>query len=259
MSLGFPAGSPALDLGVREAIAGTDGVRPLTFVLAAGNSNNAFGSCVNSPGGNGVLTGIIVGATDQADARAGFSNFGPCLDVFAPGVAVRSATSASDTANALWDGTSFSAPLTAGRVALYLQGQTSFEISPAQVSSFITGYNITHGAVTNAGAGSPNQFVFTRSGPPDRLQFGAITRTACAGGRATYNASWNGNYGPEAENYDIDFAGGLSGPVFNGTGTSGSFSVAGGSSFQLNGRYIISQGTSTSRISNTVTAPACSP
>ena len=76
MSLGGGA-TPTLDDAIRESIdAG------VTYVVAAGNSN--ANACNYSPAR--VSEAITVGATTSTDARASYSNFGTCLDVFAPGM-----------------------------------------------------------------------------------------------------------------------------------------------------------------------------
>src|SRR5690606_22333677 len=75
MSLGG-AVSRALDEAVERAIA--DGV---PFAIAAGN--DAIDACDGSP--SRVEEAITVGATTDTDARAVFSNVGPCVDIFAPG------------------------------------------------------------------------------------------------------------------------------------------------------------------------------
>jgi subtilisin family serine protease len=63
---------------------------------------------------------MTIGATDSSDARASFSNYGACVDWFAPGVAIKSAWYSSNTATKTQSGTSMAAPFTAGVAALYL-------------------------------------------------------------------------------------------------------------------------------------------
>lgn len=95
MSLGGGASS-ALDTAVNNAInAG------ITFALAAGNSNR--NACNFSPAR--VAAGITVGATTSTDARASYSNYGSCLDLFAPGSSITSAWISSDTSTNTISGT----------------------------------------------------------------------------------------------------------------------------------------------------------
>ncbi len=155
MSLGGGA-STALDTAVRNSIA--DGV---TYALAAGNENT--NACNGSP--SRVAEGITVGATTTADARASFSNFGTCLDLFAPGSGITSAWSTSDTATNTISGTSMATPHVAGVAALALQGTPA--ASSAQVRDTIFN-SATTGVVTNPGSGSPNRLLYSLLGaaPP---------------------------------------------------------------------------------------------
>jgi|GEM_PF-1769743 len=164
MSLRLFGISQFLDDAVRGSIA--SGV---TYVLAAGNENDNA-SNYSPPR---VQEGITVGATGNfestdpvSDARASFSNFGPVLDVFAPGVAVTSAWIGSDTDTLTISGTSMAAPHVAGVAALYLQGNPG--AAPATVSNAIT-TSATTGKV-NPGLGSPDRLLFSLltspPGPP---------------------------------------------------------------------------------------------
>lgn len=148
MSLGGGA-STALDNAVSASIA--DGV---TYAVAAGNSNRD--ACRTSPAR--TPNAITVGATTSTDARASYSNYGSCLDIFAPGSSITSSWYTSNTATNTISGTSMATPHVAGVAALYLQGNPS--ASPATVRNALVG-NATAGVVTSAGRNSPNLLLFT--------------------------------------------------------------------------------------------------
>ncbi|HIW61771.1 MAG TPA: S8 family serine peptidase [Candidatus Stackebrandtia excrementipullorum] len=124
----------------------------VTYSLAAGNDYGAD-ACNGSPAS--TEPALTVGATDSGDSRASFSNIGPCVDVFAPGVNVTSAWLNGGT-NTI-SGTSMAAPHVAGVAALHL-GEFP-NATPAQVGDAITS-NATEGAVGNPGTGSPNLLLY---------------------------------------------------------------------------------------------------
>jgi subtilisin family serine protease len=117
---------------------------------------------------------ITVSATDMTDTRAGFANFGTCLDLFAPGVSIPSTWFTSDTATATLSGTSSAAAHVAGAAALVLADQPL--LTPAQVSAAIVA-NATPNVVINPGAGSANRLLFVNTAPPPP--------PACAGTNGT--------------------------------------------------------------------------
>ena len=121
MSLGGGA-NLALDQAVRNSIA--DGV---SYAVAAGNSNAS--ACGFSPAR--VTEAMTSGASTSTDRRASFSNWGSCMDWFAPGQDITSAWGSGDTATNTISGTSMASPHTAGVAALYLQSNPS--ASPATV------------------------------------------------------------------------------------------------------------------------------
>ncbi len=126
----------------------------VTIAVAAGNSN--ANACNSSP--SRAVNAITTGSTTSTDARSSFSNFGTCLDLFAPGSSILSAWYTSNTATATLSGTSMASPHVAGVAALYKQaipGASSTTIRNAIVN------NATTNVVTNAGAGSPNRLLYS--------------------------------------------------------------------------------------------------
>jgi len=153
MSLGGNAHSLA-DAAVGRVIA--DGV---TVVASAGNDNKD--ACNQSPAR--VPAAITVGATTTTDARASWSNFGSCLDLFAPGSGILSAGITSTTATATKSGTSMSAPHVAGIAALLLDGSPT--AAPATIASTIREV-ATPGVLSGIGTGSPNTLAYSLGSVP---------------------------------------------------------------------------------------------
>lgn len=147
-------GSTSLDTAVGNSI--TAGV---TYVVAAGNINVDAGT--KSPAR--VAEAITVGATDNTDARATFSNYGASLDLFAPGVDIPTANWFDDTATITQSGTSLAAAHVAGLAARYLSANPSE--TPAAVSEAITS-NATADKVSSPGTDSPNLLLYRSSGVP---------------------------------------------------------------------------------------------
>jgi subtilisin family serine protease len=147
MSLGGGANA-ALDTAVSNSIA--DGV---SYAVAAGNDN--ADACTSSP--SRVAAAMTIGATDQNDARASFSNVGSCVDWFAPGVNITSAWFTSNTATNTISGTSMATPHTAGVAALYLQGNPT--ASPSTVRDALYAAT-TKGIVTSSNTAN-NHLLFT--------------------------------------------------------------------------------------------------
>ena len=164
MSLG---GGPSrtLDAAVRRVIA--DGV---TVVVAAGNeSQNA---CYTSPARVGGA--ITVGASNRFDQVADFSNRGRCVDVFAPGVDVRSASRRSRTASVVHEGTSMASPHVAG-VAARILGERR-KASPATVGTTIRSSAGT-GVLRNRWYGDPDRLVRLLGRSRTRLSVQATSST----------------------------------------------------------------------------------
>ncbi|KNE59341.1 hypothetical protein AMAG_03639 [Allomyces macrogynus ATCC 38327] len=122
-------------------------------IVAAGNANGDS-ACNYSP--SGAAPALAVGATSLSDTRAAFSNTGPCIAMFAPGMAVTSLWLGSSTRTL--SGTSMAAPAVAGIAALVLANHPDW--TPAQVRAHLT-TTATGGVVADAGAGAPNLLAFS--------------------------------------------------------------------------------------------------
>jgi subtilisin family serine protease len=143
-SLSGPGTSPSVDRSINAAV--NAGV---VIVVAAGNNGEEASKYF--PGN--VRNAICVGAIQEGNSRAGYSNYGGAVDIFAPGSDVRSASPSSDSSVQSMSGTSQATPHVAGTAALLLWEQP--EMSPADVLQRLTS-TATQGVVSNAGGGSPN-------------------------------------------------------------------------------------------------------
>ena len=209
LSLGVAADkdSDPLDDAVRDLVA--DGIVP---VVAAGNSDED--ACGTSPGH--VAEVLNVGATGITDDRfhysGGGSNYGSCLDLFAPGVRILSASADSDTDTHYESGTSMASPLVAGYAAMIAKDHPG--ACPASVVAAVVARGVRD-VVKNPGANSPNVMlnVANVSGvaPAEPGTPSALVATPTAGGiTVSWDPGCNGGFDSDTTNVRVYRADGSS-------------------------------------------------
>ncbi|CAR27058.1 hypothetical protein ZYGR_0I03310 [Zygosaccharomyces rouxii] len=161
MSLGGGK-SPSLDQAVNAAVAAG-----LNFAVAAGNEDQD--ACNTSPASaSGPIT---VGASTLSDDRAYFSNYGKCVDVFAPGLNILSTYIGSDSSTATLSGTSMASPHVAGLLAYFLSLQPGSDsefdagssISPDQLKKKLLAFS-TKDVLSDIPSGTPNLLIYNGGG-----------------------------------------------------------------------------------------------
>jgi len=162
LSLGGPgkeqAVSDAVNVAVRAGI---------TVVVASGNFNSD--ACDYTPAFSpGAIT---VGATAQGNQVAGFSNYGACTNIWAPGFSILSNSPESDTATAQKSGTSMACPQVAGGAALILEANPDF--TPVKVRAALVEGGIRDSIVAykyaggmKSGTGDTNLRLWIGAGGP---------------------------------------------------------------------------------------------
>ncbi|CUM65037.1 uncharacterized protein PRCAT00002656001 [Priceomyces carsonii] len=163
MSLGGGK-SPALDLAVNAAVKAG-----IHFAVAAGNENQD--ACNTSPAA--AENAITVGASTISDARAYFSNYGKCVDIFGPGLNILSTYIGSDSATATLSGTSMASPHIAGLLSYYLSLQPGADsefyvstkgVTPAQLKKNLIKFG-SDGLLSDIpDDGTPNVLAFNGAG-----------------------------------------------------------------------------------------------
>lgn len=236
MSLGGGA-STSLDSAVAKATSSG-----ITVVAAAGNDN--ANACNYSPARE--PSAITVGATTSTDARASYSNFGSCLDLFAPGSAIISTWYTSTTATNTLNGTSMATPHVAGLAAL-IRGSL-LDATPTQVADLIK-TSATPGKVSSAGSGSPNLLLYTlfsTSGGGTSPSTVNVSVASIMGSASLLRNGWQATVTISVKD--------ASGSAVGGASVSGSFS-AGGSSVSCitatNGSCSVRTGTLGKNVSQT--------
>ncbi|KAI9142654.1 peptidase S8/S53 domain-containing protein [Paraphysoderma sedebokerense] len=148
MSLGGEK-SKILNAAVRAAVRAG-----IPVVVAAGNEQDD--SCNYSP--SDEPSAITVGATTSTDGRFKDSNYGTCVDIFAPGKDIKSAYHKNVKSGTVLSGTSYATPYVAGVVALHLSKGV-----PASRVKNVLSQRATKDVIKNAGEGSPNLLLFSRT------------------------------------------------------------------------------------------------
>jgi subtilisin family serine protease len=226
MSLG-DVGIQAIDDATERLIAAG-----VTTVVSAGN--DSANACNYSPAR--TPNAITVGSTTSSDARSSFSNYGTCVDIFAPGSSITSASNSGNTSSTSMSGTSMSSPHVAGAAALFLSANPT--ATPAQVRDALVN-NSTPNKVTSAGTGSPNRLLYTlfitgggSDTTPPTTSITSPAGGATLSGTASLSASASDNVGVSR----VEFYAGTS---LLGTATASPYSLSWNTTAVANGTYAL--------------------
>jgi subtilisin family serine protease len=197
-------------------------------VVVAAAGNDFADACAYSPGS--ASDALTVGASNVADMQAGYSNFGPCVDLLAPGTNITSAYFRNDTSTFMMSGTSMSTPHVSGAAALYLSLNPS--ATPIQVGAAIL-RSATSGSLTNLGVGSPNLLLYTgalASLTPAPTPPAASFSASCSKANCTFDGSASMD-DVRIASYTWDFGDGT--PVTSRTSATISHAYAAASSYTV--------------------------
>jgi subtilisin family serine protease len=192
----------------------------VTVAVAAGNSSD--NACYYSPAATPAA--LTVGASNQYDQQSWFSNWGSCVDLYAPGEGITSSYLYGGTTS--MDGTSMASPHVAGAAALYLQGNPY--AAPSTVASAIVS-NATTYHLTGLGSGSPNLLLYTGTGSGGGTPPGGGTPSASISGpdyiwaAGTYSWQANATGGNGTYTYQWQYRAETSG-TWSNVGTSATYS-----------------------------------
>lgn len=207
----------------------------VTFVAAAGN--NAVDACEQTPGFirtstpyHTAVSAVIVGNADPVDRRYHSSNYGACLDLFAPGTGIYSAYHGSDSEYATMTGTSMASPFVAGAAALYLQRTPA--ATPAEVLEAMAN-TATRDALTEVNPGSPNRLLFAAA-MGDRTAPAAALTAPAAGATVSGTVDVAANASDDLELASVEF---YAGGTLIATDHSAPYSVSWVTNSLANGAY----------------------
>ena len=249
-----------MSLGGAASIATDDAVQRLfeagvPVVVAAGNGNRAGredDACKYSPARSPYA--YTIGATTNTDYKASYSNYGTCVNLFAPGSSITSAWYTSTTAAATISGTSMASPHVAGGAALYLQSNSG--ATPQQVYDYLSA-NSSKGVVINSKTVS-NHLLYTLTGdvpppppPPDNQPPVASFTYTATDLTVSFNASGSSDPDGSIVSYAWTFGDGTT-----GTGVSPGKTYAVGGTYSVKLTVTDNVGATGSQTQNvTVTAP----